>query len=62
MTPAEFREVAPEWMAKCLSASRQIKDKFAGSVPQYVKDRARSYLAELGQTFEEAKAASMLGV
>jgi MoxR-like ATPase len=62
MTPNEFREVAPEWMAKCLSASRQIKDKFAGEVPSYVKDRAKSYLRELGQTFEEAKAASMLGV
>jgi MoxR-like ATPase len=62
MTPQEFRDVAWPHAEKCLAASRQIKEKFAGSVPQYVKDRAQSYLRELGQTFEEAKAASKLGV
>lgn len=58
-TNREAREAyerrCPEFMEKCLDASRTIRAKFGGQVPQRVKERAKDYMDELKAAHETAK-------
>jgi MoxR-like ATPase len=60
LSDADFSRVAWRHAQACQDAAAEIKAKFGGSVSANVKERTQSYLAELGQTFKDCRAAAQL--
>ncbi len=50
-----YERRCPEFMERCLEASRVIRSKFGGQVPQRVRERAKDYMDELKVAHDTAK-------
>ena len=59
---SDFSERASALCDQMEAGGRDIKARFGGKVPQRVKDRAKSYLLELSQAYDDCKASGSLGL
>lgn len=50
-----YERMCPEVMSRCVEASRVIRAKFGGNVPQRVRERAKEYMDELRLAHDTAK-------
>jgi MoxR-like ATPase len=56
MLDAEFSAVALDHATAMHRAAKDIKERYSGKVPPYVKERAAAYVKELHEAFAECKA------